>query len=81
MVLSELCESCLNGDLDRVKEYLNKNNINGIIIKYDENENSNDQWTLIQSKELTPLICAIQNNHLSIVQYLFQQGADIYLLQ
>jgi len=79
MILSELHLSCSNGDLEKVKEYLNKDNINEIIRIFEEQED--DQWTLIQSKELTPIICAIQNNHLSIVKYLYEQGANIYLLQ
>jgi ankyrin repeat protein len=29
--------------------------------------------------DITPIICAIQNNHLSIVKYLYEQGANIYL--
>jgi ankyrin repeat protein len=79
MILSELHLSCYNGDLEKVKEYLNKDNINEIITTFEEKED--DQWILIQSKELTPLICAIQNNHLSIVKYLYEQNANIYLLQ
>ncbi len=79
MILSELHLSCYNGDLEKVKEYLNKDNINEIITTFEEKED--DQWILIQSKELTPIICAIQNNHLSIVKYLYEQNANIYLLQ
>jgi len=81
MVLSDLHLSCYNGDIEKVKEYLNNDNINEIKIIYEEkeNNNNNNQWTLIQSKEITPIICAIQNNHLSIVKYLYEQGANIYL--
>jgi ankyrin repeat protein len=82
MVLSDLHLSCYNGDIEKVKEYLNNDNINEIKKIYEEKENNNNnQWTLIQSKEITPIICAIQNNHLSIVKYLYEQGANIYLLQ
>ncbi len=80
MVLSELHLSCLNGDLEKVKQYLNKDNINEIKLIIEENEDDHE-WILIQSKQLTPLICAIENNHLNIVQYLLEQGANIYLLQ
>ncbi|CAF3486675.1 unnamed protein product [Adineta steineri] len=79
MILSELHLSCCNGDLDKLKEYINKDNINEIVTILNEAED--DQWTLIQYEELTPLICAIQNNHLCIVKFLVEQGADIYLLK
>lgn len=72
--LSEFHLSCLNGDIEKVKELLNNNNINEII-------KINEERILIESKELTSIICAIRNNHLSIVKYFYQQGIDIYLLQ
>jgi len=80
MILSDLHLSCYNGDIEKVKEYLNNNNINEIQIIFEEKEDD-DEWTLIQSKQITPIICAIQNNHLAIVKYLYEQGANIYLLQ
>jgi len=80
MSLSDLHLSCYNGDIEKVKEYLNNDNINEIQIIFEEKEDDNE-WTLIQSKQITPIICAIQNNHLSIVKYLYEQGANIYLLQ
>jgi len=78
MILSGLHLSCCNGDIEKVKEYLNNDNINEIKIIFEEKEDD-DQWTLIQLKQITPIICAIQNNHLSIVKYLYEQGANIYL--
>ncbi len=78
MILSGLHLSCSNGDIEKVKEYLNNDNINEIKIIFEEKEDD-DQWTLIQLKQITPIICAIQNNHLSIVKYLYEQGANIYL--
>ncbi len=79
MTLSLLHQSCSNGDLEKVKEYLNHNNINEIEIILEEI--FDNQWTIIERKELTPLRCAIENNHLTIVKYLYEQGANIYLLQ
>ncbi|UJR24698.1 hypothetical protein I4U23_006072 [Adineta vaga] len=79
MISSKLHLSCCNGDLEQVKEYVNIDNINEIITVFKETED--DHWTLIQCEELTPLICAVQNNHLSIVKYLYEQGANIYILQ
>jgi hypothetical protein len=79
MILSSLHLSCCNDDLEKVKEYLNVNNINEINQIFDEKED--DQWTIIQSKELTPIICAIEHNHLFILKYLHQQGGNIYLLK
>jgi ankyrin repeat protein len=79
MTLSRLHQSCSNGDLEKVKEYLNNDNINEIEIILEEI--FDNQWTIIERKELTPLRCAIENNHLTIVKYLYEQGANIYLLQ
>jgi len=78
MKLSELHLSCCDGNLDKVKEYLNDNNLNAIETIFEEKE---DEWIFIQKKEVTRIICAIENNHLFIVKYLYGQGADIYLLQ
>lgn len=75
MKLPEFHLSCLNGDIKKVKELINNDNINQIIKICQENEN--DEWIFIELQEITPILCAIQNNHLSIVQYLHQQGADI----
>jgi ankyrin repeat protein len=79
MSLSRLHQSCSNGDLEKVKEYLNDDNINEIEIIFEEI--FDNQWTIIERKESTPLRCAIENNHLTIVKYLYEQGANIYLLQ
>jgi len=79
MILSQFHVACCNGDLEKVKEYLNVNNLNEINVRFEEIED--DQWTLIERKELTPLICAIENNHLLIVKYLHEQGANLYLLE
>jgi len=79
MTLSLLHQSCSIGDLEKVKEYLNDDNINEIEIILEEI--FDNQWTIIERKELTPLRCAIENNHLTIVKYLYEQGANIYLLQ
>jgi hypothetical protein len=79
MILSQFHVACSNGDLEKVKEYFNVNNINEINVRFEEIED--DQWTLIERRELTPLICAIENNHLFIVEYLHQQGANLYLLK
>ncbi|CAF3408893.1 unnamed protein product [Rotaria sp. Silwood1] len=79
MTLSDLHLSCYDGDLEKVKKHLNKQNINEIEIIFQEEQC--DQWTFIKRKELTPIICSIENNHLSIVKYLCQQGANIYLFQ
>jgi ankyrin repeat protein len=79
MTLSLLHQSCSIGDLEQVKEYLNNDNINEIEIILEEI--FDNQWTIIERKELTPLRCAIENNHLTIVKYLYEQGANIYLLQ
>lgn len=80
MELSLLHLSCSNGDIDKVKEYLTKDNLNEIIIHFEEKE-ENDSWIFIESKQLTPIICAIENNHLSVIKYLYQQGANLDLLQ
>ena len=77
--MSEFHLSCWRGDLEKVKEYLNDENIDEVNKVFEEKED--DQWIFIESRELTPLICAIENNHLNIVQYLFQQGANIHLAQ
>ncbi|CAF3888159.1 unnamed protein product [Rotaria sordida] len=79
MALSDLHLSCYDGDLEKAKKYLNTDNINEIKIIFQEEQC--DQWIFIKTKELTPIICAIENNHLSIVKYLYEQGANIYLLQ
>jgi ankyrin repeat protein len=79
MILSEFHVACCNGNLEKVKEYFNVNNLNEINVRFEEIED--DEWTLIERRELTPLICAIENNHLLIVKYLHQQGANLYLLQ
>ncbi|CAF0756781.1 unnamed protein product [Rotaria sordida] len=79
MALSDLHLSCYDGDLEKVKKCLNTDNINEIKIIFQEEQC--DQWIFIKTKELTPIICAIENNHLSIVKYLYEQGANIYLLQ
>ncbi len=80
MEFHDLHLSCCNGDIEKVKEYLNNDNINEIRKIIEEKKDEFD-WTLIEIKELTPLICAIKHNHLIIVKYLYQQGANIYLLQ
>ena len=79
MIPSILHESCSNGDLDKVKEHLNKENIDEIITIFKEVEY--DHWTLIQCEKLTPLICAIGSNHLPVVKYLHEHGVNIYLLE
>jgi ankyrin repeat protein len=79
MKLSELHLSCCNGDIQKVKEYLTKNNLNEINIIYEEKQDG--EWEIIERKELTPLICAIENNHLNIIKYLYEQGANIHLFQ
>ena len=79
MPLSSLHLSCCNGDLEKVRELLNVNNINEINKIFEEKED--DQWTIIQSNEVTPIICAIEHNHLHILEYLHQQGGNIYLLK
>ncbi|CAF0835925.1 unnamed protein product [Adineta ricciae] len=79
MIPSKLHESCSNGDLDKVKKYLNKKNVDEIITIFKEVEY--DHWTLIQCEKLTPLICAIESNHLPIVKYLYEHGVNIYLLE
>lgn len=80
MKLSDLHISCSNGDLEKVKEYLTKKNLNEINLIYDEKEEKDDgEWRLIQTKQVTPLICAIQNNHLHIVKYLHEQGVNFHL--
>ena len=81
MELSLLHLSCYNGDIDKVKEYLTEDNLNEIIIVYEEKELNDSSWIFIESKKLTPIICAIENNHLSIIKYLHQQGANLYLLE
>ncbi|CAF2106436.1 unnamed protein product [Rotaria magnacalcarata] len=83
MILSDLHLACYNGDLEKVKLHLNNDNINEIKIIYEEEEEEEqtDQWIFIKTKKLTPIICAIENNHLSIVRYLYEQGANIYLLE
>ncbi len=78
MKLSELHSSCCDGNIEKVKEYLTKDNLNEINIIYQEKE-EDGEWRLIQTNEVTPLICAIENNHLNIVKYLYEQGAKIYL--
>lgn len=80
MKIPLLHQSCLNGHLDEVKEHLNDQNIDEIVDFYEEDCLDNE-WTLIQIKKCTPLICAIENNHLTIVQYLCQHGANFYLLE
>jgi hypothetical protein len=75
----ELSLLCCDGDIDKVKEYLTKENLNESKLIIEEKEE--DEWILIQYKELTPIICAIQNNHLSILKYLHEQGANINFLQ
>lgn len=81
MSMSLLHNLCSNGDLDKVKEYLNDENLNEIVEIFYENEIDDDQWTFVQKKDKTPLICAIENNHLEIVKYLCQNGANLFLLE
>lgn len=41
------------------------------------NEIEIDQWIFVE----TPMLSAIRNNDLHQVEYLYEQGADIYLFQ
>ena len=80
MVLSSLHLACLNGDIDQVKDCLNDDNINEIVQLFEENSMDN-RWTLIQIKQSTPLICAIENHHFLLVKYLCEKGANLFLLE
>ena len=80
MNLSLLHQSCLNGDLDQLKEHLNDQNLN-LIEDICEEKVIDNEWTFIQINKSTPIICAIQNNHFNILQFLCQNRANIYLLE
>ncbi len=78
MNMSDFCLACGRGDLEAVRSHCNQNNINeveGILEEKEENG-----WILFEYRQVTPLLCAIENNQLTIVKYLFEHGADIYQL-
>jgi ankyrin repeat protein len=78
MNVSDFCLACCQGDLEAVRSHCNQNNINevGLIVE----EKDENGWILFEYRQVTPLLCAIENNHLPIVKYLFEHGADIYQL-
>ncbi len=76
--MSDFCVACCRGDLEAVQSHSNKNNINQVELILEEKEENG--WILFEYRQVTPLLCAIENNHLTIVKYLFEHGADIYQL-
>ena len=59
-----------------MNNYLNDENINEIVQILEENA-CDDQWTLIEIKESTPLICAIENKIISILLNIFMKKEQI----
>jgi ankyrin repeat protein len=78
MNVSDFCLACCRGDLEAIRTHHNRNNINGVELIVEEKEENG--WILCECRQVTPLLCAIENNQLTVVKYLFEHGADIYQL-